>query len=60
MKKAWRNPVKDQPPSPETLAIEGEWGKFTADMKRILGQPKKQIDSPVRITRTGDIKSIGR
>lgn len=59
MKKTWRDPVKGVPPQPETLAIKGDFKKFTEDMKRLFSQPKKQIDSPVRVMRTGDIKSSG-
>jgi len=36
MKKAWRNPVKDIPAKPETLAIKGDFGKFTDLMKRVV------------------------
>jgi hypothetical protein len=48
MKKTWRNPVKGQPPKPETLAIKGDWDKFTSDMKRILqpGKPKLSFPGP--------------
>jgi hypothetical protein len=44
MKKTWRDPVKGRPPSPETLAITGDWGSFTEDMKKLLGkrQTEKQ------------------
>jgi hypothetical protein len=46
MKKTWRNPVKDQPPKPETLAIEGDFEKFTADMKRLFNQPQTEKKKP--------------
>jgi hypothetical protein len=45
MKKLWHNHVKDQPPKPETLAIEGDFEKFTADMKRLFN-PKKEERKP--------------
>jgi hypothetical protein len=45
-KKIWRNPVKGHPPSPETLAIEGDWGKFTADMKQLFSQPQTEKQKP--------------
>jgi hypothetical protein len=47
MKKAWRNPVKDQPPKPETLAIKGDFGKFTEDMKRLFQTPKTEKQNPI-------------
>jgi hypothetical protein len=40
MKKRWRDPVKGVPPQPETLAIKGDWEKFTNDMKRVLREDK--------------------
>jgi hypothetical protein len=46
LRKKWRDPVKDQPPKPETLAIEGDFGKFTEDMKRLLGNPKTEKNQP--------------
>jgi hypothetical protein len=46
MKKTWHDPVKSQPPSPETLAIEGDWGKFTDDMKRLFNQTKIEKQKP--------------
>ena len=36
VKKGWRDPVKDQPAKPETLAIQGSFEKFTADMKKLF------------------------
>jgi hypothetical protein len=45
MKKIWRNPVKDQPASPETLALKGDWGKFTADMKTLF-KPQTEKQKP--------------
>ena len=47
MKKAWRNPVKDRPPSPETLAIEGSFEKFTEDMKKLFSKPQKEKQKPI-------------
>jgi hypothetical protein len=38
MKKAWRDPFKGVPPQPGTLAIEGDWEKFTGDMKKLFKQ----------------------
>jgi hypothetical protein len=49
MKKQWRNPVKDQPPKPETLAIEGDFDKFTADMKRLFN-PQKEERKPTSVS----------
>jgi hypothetical protein len=47
MKKAWRNPVKGQSPSPQTLAIEGDFEKFTADMKNLFQvRPKAEKQKP--------------
>lgn len=46
MKKIWRNPVKGQPASPETLAIEGDFEKFTEDMKRLLSPTKTEKRKP--------------
>jgi len=46
MKKAWRNPVKDQPARPETLEIKGDFQKFTADMKRLLRSSKTEKQQP--------------
>jgi len=34
--KAWTDPVKNQQAKPETLAIEGDFGKFTDAMKRLM------------------------
>lgn len=45
MKKPWRNPVKDQSPKPETLAIEGDFEKFTADMKKLFQAEKRKPTS---------------
>jgi hypothetical protein len=42
MKKRWKDPVKGVPPQPETLAITGNWSKFTADMKKLFKQPEKR------------------
>lgn len=47
MKKIWRNPVKGHPPSPETLAIKGDWDKFTEDMKGLFSQPPKEKQKPI-------------
>jgi hypothetical protein len=46
MKKRWKNPVKDHPPKPETLAIKGDFEKFTADMKRLFQSPKDGKQKP--------------
>jgi hypothetical protein len=46
MKKPWRNPVKEVPPKPETLAIEGDFEKFTSDMKRLFQTPKTEKQKP--------------
>jgi hypothetical protein len=46
MKKTWHDPVKGQPPSSETLAIEGDWGKFTEDMQRLFSQPQTEKQKP--------------
>jgi hypothetical protein len=47
MKKQSKNPVKNVPPQPETLAIKGDWSKFTEDMKKILGErPKSSSPGP--------------
>ena len=46
MKKRWHDPVKGQPPRPETLAIEGDFGKFTEDMKRLFKQPQTEKQKP--------------
>jgi hypothetical protein len=46
MKKTWHDPVKGQPPNPETLAIEGNWEKFTADMKRMFNSPEPEKKKP--------------
>jgi hypothetical protein len=35
-KSKWRDPVKDVPAKPETLAITGDFGKFTDLMKRVV------------------------
>jgi hypothetical protein len=44
MKKPWHDPVKGQPPAPETLAIKGDWNKFTGDMKKVFQpQPRKPV-----------------
>jgi len=46
-KKTWRDPVKGQPPSPETLAIEGDFGKFTEFMKKLVKvPPERQKQKP--------------
>jgi hypothetical protein len=37
--KRWHDPVKGQSPRPETLAIVGDFDKFTAHMKRIFRSP---------------------
>jgi hypothetical protein len=52
-KKKWHDPVKDHPPSEETLAIEGNWEKFTEDMKRILG-PKEEGRKPTSASASPD------
>jgi len=54
MKKVWRNPVKDQLPSPKTLAIEGDWNKFTADMKRLFSQPKTEKQKSISASASRD------
>ena len=41
-KKAWRDPVKGKSPNPETLAIEGSFEKFTADMKNLFSRNKTE------------------
>ena len=46
-KKAWRDPVKGKAPNPETLAIEGSFEKFTADMKRLFSRPKTEKKIPI-------------
>jgi hypothetical protein len=46
MKKTWRNPVKDIPASPETLAIKGDFEKFTADMRKLFKSPKTEKQKP--------------
>jgi hypothetical protein len=46
MKKRWNNPVKNHPPKPETLAIEGDFDKFTSDMKRLFQNPKAEKQKP--------------
>jgi len=46
MKKIWHNPVKGHPPSPETLAIEGNWEKFTTDMKNLFSPAKTEKQKP--------------
>ena len=46
MTKLWRNPVKDVPPQPETLAIKGDFDKFTADMKKLFQTPKTEKQKP--------------
>jgi hypothetical protein len=46
MKKPWRDPVKHQPPKPETLAIEGDWESFTEEMKRLFNPPQNQKKTP--------------
>jgi hypothetical protein len=46
MKKPWRNPVKDVPPQPETLAIKGDFEKFTSDMKKLFQAPKTEKQKP--------------
>jgi hypothetical protein len=51
MKKQWKDPVKDQDARPETLAIEGDFGKFTAFMQELVKVPsqkekRKPISSP--------------
>jgi hypothetical protein len=46
MKKPWRNPVKDIPASPETLAIKGDFEKFTSDMKKLFQSPKTEKQKP--------------
>jgi hypothetical protein len=45
-KKVWSDPVKDQAPAPETLAIEGDWNKFTEDMRRLFSKPKTEEGKP--------------
>jgi len=51
MKKPWKNPVKDSPPKPETLAIKGDFEKFTADMKRLFRTPKEEQEKPTSFSR---------
>jgi hypothetical protein len=46
MKKPWRDPVKNQPPKPETLTIEGDFGKFTEDMKRLFNPENPEKKKP--------------
>jgi hypothetical protein len=45
MKKPWDDPVKDQPAKPETLAIKGDWQKFTKDMQKLLKPPRETTPS---------------
>jgi hypothetical protein len=51
MKKPWHDPVKGVPPQAETLAIEGSFDKFTADMKKLFqsekGKPTSSSPGPV-------------
>lgn len=42
----WRNPVKDIPPKAETLAIKGDFEKFTADMRKLFQSPKTEKQKP--------------
>jgi len=53
MKKTWRDPVKGQPPKPETLAIEGDFGKFTEDMKRLF-RPQTEKRKPTSASASPD------
>jgi hypothetical protein len=46
MKKPWHNPVKDVPAKPETFAIEGDFEKFTSDMKKLFQSPKTEKQKP--------------
>lgn len=47
----WRNPVKNKPPKESTLQIEGDWDKFTNQMRKIVqvkpkGTREGSIESP--------------
>jgi len=45
-RKEWKDPVKDVPAGPETLAIKGDFGKFTKLMTRVVKAGKTTSASP--------------
>ncbi len=42
MAKVWIDPVKQKQPRPSTLAIEGDFGKFTEFMKKLVAVKPSQ------------------
>ena len=48
----WTDPVKDRPASESTLAISGDFGKFTGMMKRLMQvrpEDVREASSPVAL-----------
>jgi hypothetical protein len=42
--KSWKDPVKGHPAKESTMNVQGDFGKFTELMKRVV--PRKQDEKP--------------